>query len=226
MFELHSVTKIFSNKMGSILPVLDDLSYTFLPDVSYAIMGSSGVGKSTLLYLLAGLEKPTAGSICWNGKLINHAHSTRTSHEQFLLHDVGLVFQNPCLVPELNVIENIGIKGLIVGMSYHHIEERVHDLATKFGLTTVMDHPVGVLSGGQQQRIAVARALFLKPRYLLFDEPTAHVDAASAYDMLTVLNDLKTAERIGCIMVSHDPKIAHTMDTILYMRNGKLYESE
>lgn len=222
MLALHAITK----KFGSIT-VAENVSYTFLPGVSYAIMGPSGTGKSTLLYMLAGLEQPTEGNVVFGTRTISEdALKNRALYESFLLHSVGLVFQTPCLVPELSVLENIGIKGLIIGMSYETMKQRALDLLHKVGLDDVVDQPVTVLSGGQQQRIAVARALFLLPKFLLLDEPTAHVDLHTAHEIVALLTHLTKTDTIGCIVVSHDPLVAQAMDHVLYMHDGKLHEQE
>lgn len=227
MFELRNVTKKFdTNKFGSTL-VVENLTYTFLPGVSYGIMGPSGTGKSTLLYLLAGLEQPTEGAVFFDGVNISKkAQKNRDLHEQFLLKSVGLVFQAPYLIPELSIIENIGIKGLIMGMSQAEISDRATYLLEHVSLTDIIYQPVMVLSGGQQQRIALARALFYTPKFLLLDEPTAHIDTHTAHEMLIVLQKIQKNEHVGCIVVSHDPLVAQAMDFVLYMRDGKLHERE
>lgn len=222
MFELRNVTKTFFTHAGATT-VIQDLNYTFLPGVSYAIMGPSGTGKSTLLYLMAGLEQATAGSIMFNGHPV--VHEETTEYETFLLRSVGLVFQSACLIPELSLRENVGIKGFIAGMSYQQITQRATELLVQVGLEDVIDKPVTVLSGGQQQRVALARALFVMPHYLLLDEPTAHVDAHTAHELLMLLERIKQQHNVGCIVVSHDPAVARAMDKILYLRDGALYDN-
>jgi ABC-type lipoprotein export system ATPase subunit len=222
MFELNSVTKKFTHMQGCTT-ILDSVSYRFDKGCSYAIMGPSGVGKSTLLYLLAGFEPCTRGHITYGGKNISGmAQKSISEYERFLQTSLGLVFQAPCLVPELSSIENVSLKGLISGMPFKECRERAKKLLQRVGLADVVEQPITTLSGGQQQRVALARALFLSPDFLLLDEPTAHVDAATAQDIIMLLQEFQKTDGLGIIVVCHDIVLAQAMDYILTIKDGKL----
>ena len=224
MFQLCSVTKKFSNVHG-VTTVLDDACYVFEQGSSYAIMGPSGVGKSTLLSLLTGFEKPTHGTITYHGKNIaTLAHEAPHDYSDFLHAKLGLVFQSPCLVPELSMLENVSIKGLISGMSQQACYLRATELLERVGLGSCLQQSVTTLSGGQQQRVALARALFIAPQFLLLDEPTAHVDVQTARDIITLLQEFKKEDGIGIIVVCHDVAVAQAMDHVLKIENGKLQQ--
>lgn len=224
MLSLNNVTKKFIHAHGSTT-VLDDASYVFEKGSSYAIMGPSGAGKSTLLSLLTGFEEPTEGSITYHGNDIKAlAHASPRSYEDFLQASLGLVFQSPCLVPELSIIENVSIKGLIAGMSHAACHKRAMQLLERVGLGSCAQQAVTTLSGGQQQRVALARALFIAPHFLLLDEPTAHVDAATAHDIIALVQEFKKEDGIGIIVVCHDVAVARAMDHVLTIEQGKLQQ--
>lgn len=222
MFELRNVTKIFGDGANQRI-VLNNCSYTFKPGVSYLLTGYSGIGKSTLLHLLAGFEPVSTGAVFYNGTSLEEMKElNRARYERFLLNDIGVVFQSPCLIPELSVLENIGFKGFAAGMPLEDIMDAARNEARQVGLSSHEDQPIATFSGGQQQRVAFARALFIKPAFLLLDEPTAHIDKKTAQDIIALL---KQAQRdgVGIIMASHDPVLRHEFDVVIELRNGELH---
>lgn len=224
MFELREVTKTFVQAQG-LTTVIDKVSYTFEKGISYAIMGPSGAGKSTFLALLAGFEPVTSGTITYqNIDVTAMARGPLHVYENFLQESLGLVFQNPCLIPELSIIENISIKGLISGMSHAACQARAQELLQRVGLGAIAQQSVTTLSGGQQQRIALARALFFAPSFLLLDEPTAHVDSATARDIILLLKEFQKKDGVGIIVVCHDAELAQAMDHILKIEHGRLHQ--
>ena len=223
MFELHRVTKAFTVAQQPHL-VMQDVSCRFDSANSYAIMGPSGVGKSTLLHLLIGLEQATAGNIFFNGADVGQmARADATTYGDFLCKDIGMVFQKPCLVPELNVLENVMIKGLMAKIALPLLQERAREVLALVGLQGLEERSVDTLSGGQQQRLSLARALLLRPKFLLLDEATAHVDHATTDDIITILKTLQRDHGVGIVMITHDLRVAQAMDHSIYMNNRTLH---
>lgn len=203
------------------VPVLQDINYTFKSTNSYAISGVSGTGKSTLMHLLAGIDTPNAGTIFFDELAINTLSPKQI--EQFRNKKIGVVFQESYLISELTVIENVMICGLIAQQSYKSTYERALELLNGVGLTSkAQDHPKS-LSGGQQQKIAILRALFNRPQFLLADEPTGSLDRESVHAVIDLLK--KAHEQgMGLIVSSHDPIIAQEMQQRLTLNNGILEE--
>lgn len=216
---LENVSKSFANKAG-MLPVLRDITCTFAAQQSYAITGVSGTGKSTLLHLLAGLDQPTGGAI-FLGKH-NYAQLKPREHAALLNISLGLVFQQPYLIRELSVLENVALKGRIASMSQTEATEKAHVLLKRIGLADKATDKVSALSGGQQQRIAILRALFNQPDFLLADEPTGNLDEATGKDIIDFLYDCQQEWRMGMIISSHDAYVAKRMETCYHIENGTL----
>lgn len=220
MFELQHVTKSFFSTSCNKVQVLQDFSYTFELNKSYVITGSSGSGKTTLLNLMMGIDAPSSGKIFFQQQDITYiAHYNRTVYEQFLLRSLGVVFQQPLLVPELNFIDTLGFKGLLLGMVRADIITRVEQLAELLGLSSCLQQPVAFLSGGQQQRVALGRALFIEPQFLLIDEPTAHLDAITAQEIVQLLREIQGKTGCGLIVTSHDPLVMESMDVRIDLKN-------
>lgn len=224
MFELRNVTKIFGSKDNQ-RTVLKDCNYIFKPGVSYMLMGHSGTGKSTLLHILAGFEPVSGGDILYSDiSLQQMKEHDRASYEDFLLRTIGIVFQSPCLIPELSLLENIGFKGFAAGMAFAELMDHARMSAQQVGMSGHEEQSIGTLSGGQQQRVAFARALFIKPAFLLLDEPTAHVDKQTARDIIALLEEAQR-DGVGIIMASHDPALRNEFDVVLELKNGELHVS-
>ena len=139
----------------------------------------------------------------------------------FLAHSIGLMFQDPHLIRELSVIENVAIKGVIAGMSQAMAHARASELLALFGLTDKETHAPSSLSGGQQQMVALARALVNKPKFILADEPTGNLDAESGKRVMDELVRC-VGEGMGLIVCSHDPYVTKRMTTILSLKDGQL----
>ncbi len=216
----HKITKVFYRAEEKIV-VLQELSATFVQGSTYAIMGVSGSGKSTFLHLLAGLDMPTTGSIQFNNCPIEN-FSTR-EREYFLQQHIGYVFQQPFLIAELSVLENVMLKGLIRGESYYNVQEIAYTLLAHVGLQDKAHYWPTTLSGGQQQRVALARALYGNPCFLLADEPTAHLDPATKYALMQLLIRTVHSHKIGIILSTHDQQVATACDTILELEQGQLH---
>ncbi len=143
------------------------------------------------------------------------------AHEKFLCNTVGLMFQYPYLVPELSVLENVILKGLAAGMSSGECRAHGIELLVQVGLADMAERAPSFLSGGEQQRLALARALFLRPRFLIADEPTAHLDATNAQLIFELIATYQQAG-MGVIISSHDPRAVEGADQVFVLRDGQL----
>jgi len=202
------------------IAVLDGINATFIQGKSYAITGISGSGKSTLIHIIAGLDTPTNGKVLFNNQAI-HAFST-PERSQFLNQSIGLVFQSPHLIRELSALENIIVPGLINGQNKNDCIKRAEELLEKVGLFAKKDQKPGELSGGQQQRIAIARALFNEPQFLIADEPTGNLDLATGKDIIDLLLSCQQQWGMGIIISSHDEYVTAKLDVVYRLEHGKL----
>lgn len=205
---------------SAVIPILRGISAEFQQGSTYAIMGVSGTGKSTLLSILGGLEAPTRGSVNFNNEKVHAFDAAR--RQKFFLRDVGYVFQSPHLLPELSVFENIVIKGKIAGMSEAICTERAMDLLERVNLTALAHRAPAALSGGEQQRVALVRAIFLKPAFLLADEPTAHLDDHTRASVVDVMLGLAAHDGAGLIVCTHDRALAARMEHNYALADGRL----
>lgn len=219
MLSLQAVTQQFKQGAESIT-VLDDVSYQFKQGSTYALMGVSGTGKSTILQLLAGLEQPSQGKVLYNEK--NIARFSEPEHQKFLHAVVGLVFQYPYLIDELSVLENVMLKGMITGAADEKARGRAQELLAFVGLEHKHAALPAMLSGGEQQRVALARALFVEPQFLLADEPTAHLDGESKKNVLDLLMSFQQEYGIGLIIATHDEEVAQCMEHKVLVHDGSL----
>jgi lipoprotein-releasing system ATP-binding protein len=185
-----------------------------------AIIGESGVGKSTLLHILGALDRPTVGTVWLNGRDL----FALADEELAVLRnrEIGFIFQFHHLLPDFTAVENVMLPGLIAGCGWAEARQHAVDILTQVGLGERLTHRPGELSGGEQQRVAVARALVLRPRLVLADEPTGNLDPATGDGILQLLLDLNHALGITMAIVTHNEKLAAGMDRTLRLSEGKL----
>lgn len=205
---------------GTKIGVLNNVSARFIQGMSHAITGASGSGKSTILNLLAGIDTPTAGSVLFNRRDLAQLNPAEKSH--FLSFSVGLVFQNPHLINDLTIQENVMLPGFIAGLSRAECHERSGELLDQVGIyQKALDKPCN-LSGGQQQRAALARALFNKPTFLLADEPTGNLDAQTSISIIDLLLSSAQKWHMGLIISTHDQSLANRLDQKFHVENALL----
>lgn len=215
----NSISKSFLQGSESI-SVLNDITFKFIRGHSYAITGESGSGKSTLLHILSGMLTPDVGVVCSSeGDIYSFGPASMSN---FLKNAVGLVFQLPYLIREISVLENIMIKGLINNDPYNDCIARARELLSAVGLPHKANSHVSELSGGEAQRIAIARAIYFKPQFLLADEPTAHLDESSKRSIIDLLLEFQRIHGLGLIIVTHDNSVAASMENNLRLSSGKL----
>jgi lipoprotein-releasing system ATP-binding protein len=188
-----------------------------------AILGNSGVGKSTLLHILGTLDHPTTGHVLFEEEDLFARSPSELA--RFRNQSLGFIFQFHHLLPEFNAQENVMMPGLIGGRSFAEMRERARSLLTEVGLEHRITHPVGKLSGGERQRVAVARALVLEPALLLADEPTGNLDPKTADQVLELLLEMNRVHGTALVVVTHSPEIAERLGRRTVLVDGYLEES-
>ena len=201
--------------------VLRDLDLEVAAGEMLAIVGASGVGKSTLLHLLGGLDRSDSGAV-------NVADEDLTAMPDPLLVEfrnrhVGFVFQFHHLMPEFDAVENVEMPMRIARMPRDEARRRATELLARVGLGDRLVHRPGMLSGGEQQRIAVARALVMKPALLLADEPTGDLDEHTADALHLLLREMHAEHGLTSIIATHNPRLAAACDRVLRLELGKLH---
>ena len=185
-----------------------------------AILGNSGVGKSTLLHILGTLDRPSAGRVRFEEEDLFAKDPVALAH--FRNRQVGFIFQFHHLLPEFDALENVMMPGLIGGLGFAEMRERGRRLLTEVGLEHRIKHPVTKLSGGERQRVAVARALVLRPALLLADEPTGNLDPKTADQVLELLLEMNRIHGTALIVVTHSPEIADRLGRRVVLVDGYL----
>jgi lipoprotein-releasing system ATP-binding protein len=189
-----------------------------------AIVGSSGVGKSTLLHILGTLDHPTSGTVEFRGKDLFAKSSEELA--RFRSDCLGFIFQFHHLLPEFNALENVMMPGLIANEPLGPLRERAVALLGEVGLSHRVEHPVGKLSGGERQRVAVARAVVREPALLLADEPTGNLDPKTGDQVLELLLELNHTHQSGLVVVTHSPDIATRLGRKLILSDGFVASAE
>jgi lipoprotein-releasing system ATP-binding protein len=215
------VVKGYRTAAGHV-PVLAGCNLTVAPREMVAIVGASGVGKSTLLHVLGSLDRPESGRVVVAGQDVFALDEDHL--REFRNRTLGFVFQFHHLLPEFSALENVMMPMLIARRPLAEARERARALLEDLGLTHRAEHRPGAMSGGEQQRVAVARALVQSPRALLGDEPSGNLDQETGERLHGLLRRLNQEKGITVVVVTHNERLAAACDRVLRLEGGRLHD--
>lgn len=215
---VRGLVKTFDHN-GIQVPVLTGVDLDIFPGETLAVVGASGVGKSTLLHILGTLERPSGGEILWEGADVFAMDDKPLA--AFRNRKVGFVFQFHHLLSEFNALENVMIPALIAREPQWSARDKAEAILERVGLKERLSHRVSSLSGGEQQRVAVARALVLQPEILLADEPTGNLDPKSGARVQELILELNHERGLTSVIVTHNLELARALDRRITLKDGK-----
>jgi lipoprotein-releasing system ATP-binding protein len=189
---------------------------------SVAIVGHSGVGKTSLLYLLGGLEVAKEGEIILDGVSYSSLRGKSNGLSNFRGENIGFVFQFHHLLPEFSAVENVAMPLIIKGESREVARAKAIELLSSLGLQDRLEHRPSMLSGGEQQRVAILRACISRPKLILADEPTGNLDGGTALEVFTMLKNLQKEIGISLVVVTHSMELAKKLDVIYELKGTGL----
>lgn len=213
------IRKAFKSPDGGLTEVLKGASLDVCESESVSICGESGAGKTTFLNIIAGLESPDSGEVLWDGRRIDLLSNSKQA--ALRTRFMGFVFQNCCLIPELNARENVEFAARIAGVyERRKSRARAEELLEFTGLGGRMKHLPSQLSGGEKQRVAVARALMNNPSVILADEPTGNLDEKTGESVMEMLLSLCGSGRASLILITHNPDFARRTSKCVRISGG------
>lgn len=200
----------------SEITVIHELDIAIKPRELVAVVGPSGTGKSTLLYLLSGLEEPDRGQVLFEGQDIYSLSDEKRSNLRAATF--GFIFQSFNLINTMTALENVEIPLRLTNASQP--EQRARELLDRVGLSHRLEHRPGQLSGGEQQRVCIARALTLNPRIIFADEPTGNLDAHTGSEIMDLITELVREQGAACLLVTHNNQWAEIADRVVMLQEG------
>lgn len=224
LLEAHDLVKQYDTGGDEPLTVLRGLDMSVQEGEIVAVVGESGTGKSTLLHLLGALDRPTAGTIRFDGDDLFMQSDDELA--AFRNRSIGFVFQFHHLLPEFTALENVAMPALIQHRSMAEVTPRAQELLDLLGLADRADHRPSTLSGGEKQRVAIARALMNEPALVLMDEPTGNLDARTAEPLHQEIERLSGEIDQTFVLATHDPSLARIADRALRLEFGQLHDLE
>lgn len=208
---------------SSQVEVLKGINLEVVKGTTTALVGASGAGKTTLLHIMGALDRPSSGTVLFNGKnLFKH---TDRELADFRSKNIGFVFQFHHLLPEFSAVENTMMPALIARENRRQAEDKAKELLSELGLGHRFEHRPGELSGGEQQRVAIARALVMNPDLLLADEPTGNLDMKTSEAIHQSLLRLQQKNGITMIIVTHNERLAAGMEQVIRLTDGLIKSS-
>jgi len=220
LYELHGVGKEIQNA-AERLTILKQIDFSLFPGESAAIVGASGSGKSTLMHILGTLDKPSWGRISFSGQDLQTLRRQNTN--RIRNQHIGFVFQFHHLLPEFTALENVAMPGLIAGQTHAWSRREATTILSMVGLENRLHHRATTLSGGERQRAAIARALLLKPKVILADEPTGNLDEEAGNKVKELLLHIHQTLRTSLVVVTHNQDLAMAMQRRYELRGGELF---
>jgi putative ABC transport system ATP-binding protein len=213
-------------RMGeSLIRAVDGVSLTVTTAEFVALLGTSGSGKSSLLNLIAGLDRPTSGSVEVNGRDL--ARMTRQELSKYRLHSVGMVFQSFNLIPSMSVLENVELPLRFAEVDRDKRDDMAREALQRVGLIARVGHRPSELSGGEQQRTALARALINRPKLLLADEPTGNLDSRTGTEIMNLIRECNQDLGATVVMVTHERALAERYaGRLIFLADGKLSDDQ
>jgi lipoprotein-releasing system ATP-binding protein len=202
------------------LSVLKGINLTIARGELIAVIGASGAGKSTLLHILGLLDRPTSGTVCFEGRDLFQL--SEAAQAEFRNRRIGFVFQFHHLLPEFTALENACMPALIQRRQPEDVEAEAVAILKDVGLGARLQHKPGELSGGEQQRVAVARALVQKPDLVLADEPTGNLDTHTGDALFALMRELNKARGTTFVIVTHNDKLSSQADRIVHLQDGQI----
>ncbi len=222
LIAVRNLSRSFTSS-GNLIKILDDVDFEIEAGETIAVIGASGIGKSTFLHLLGTLDRPDSGSLFYNKENVFLFSEEKLA--RFRNESIGFVFQFHHLLPEFSALENAMMPVLINGQSKQKAQEAAETILIRVGLRDRLHHRVGQLSGGEQQRVALARAIVLKPILLLADEPTGNLDKKNGQQIHDLLAELNKEFSMTMVVVTHNMELASIMSRSVTIVDGKLSES-
>ncbi len=219
--EVRGLAKSYSSD-GRKIEVLTGVDCTIYKNEVVAVIGASGVGKTTLLHIIGTLDRPSAGKVLYSGMDIFSWSDSRLS--SFRNSEIGFVFQFHHLLPEFTALENVMMPCLLSGMARHKARDAAAALLEELGLADRMDLPSSRLSGGEQQRVALARAVIRDPKLILADEPTGNLDEKSGGKVARLLLGMKERPDTSVVLVTHNLSLACQADRVIGLTDGHAVE--
>jgi lipoprotein-releasing system ATP-binding protein len=223
LLETQALSKSFVTGAGVTIDVLQGVDFRVEAGETVAILGQSGVGKSTLLHVMGTLDRPTDGSVRFRGDDVFAKDGADLA--RFRNESLGFVFQSHHLLPEFTALENVMMPGLLRPLPFAEMRDRARAILGEVGLEHRVQHPVGKLSGGERQRVAVARAMVLDPPLLLADEPTGNLDPETGERIGDLLLGLNEARGSSLVVVTHNADLAARMHRSAVLEAGGFAEA-
>jgi putative ABC transport system ATP-binding protein len=222
IIQTRNVTRVYQMGANEVV-ALNRVTMSIHEGEFVAIQGTSGSGKSTLLNLLGGLDQPSSGEVLFDSEPLGPR--TKKQMARYRRFSVGMIFQNFNLIPTMTAVENVRLALAFGGVRGVERRQRASELLARVGLSDRVEHRPAELSGGEQQRVAIARALANRPRVLLADEPTGNLDSTRARELLALLREMVTSDRLTVLLVTHDRELAGSFaDRIITMKDGKIVD--